>query len=112
MKKLLLKIRLFLLRLRRKTVFFIQGNDVLPHPLNKVEEEQALENLESGSKEAQDLLIEHNLRLIVYIVKRYETNSIFMGDLISIGPIGLIKAINTFKCDKNIETCNLCILLY
>ncbi len=88
----------------RKTVFFIQGNDVLPHPLSKEDEAKALEEFEeTGSKEARDLLIEHNLRLVVYIAKRYETNPIFMEDIISIGTIGLIKAINTFKRDKNIK---------
>ncbi len=85
------------------TVFFIQGNDVLPHPLSKEEEHAALLLLESGDVGARDLLIEHNLRLVVYIAKRYETNPIFMEDLISIGSIGLIKAVNTFKMDKNIK---------
>ncbi len=85
------------------TIFFIQGNDVLPHPLSKEEEELALKELEEGSLQARDRLIEHNLRLVVYIAKRYETNPIFMEDLISIGTIGLIKAINTFKRDKNIK---------
>lgn len=88
----------------KNTVFFIQGNDVLPHPLSREEEQEALRKFEEeGSKEARDLLIEHNLRLVVYIAKRYETNPIFMEDLISIGTIGLIKAINTFKRDKNIK---------
>lgn len=85
------------------TVFFIQGNEVLPHPLSKEEEERALDALQDGSKEARDLLIEHNLRLVVYIAKRYETNPVFMEDLISIGTIGLIKAVNTFRKDKNIK---------
>lgn len=87
----------------KNTVFFIQGSDVLPHPLNRQEETEALEKWEDGDMEARDILIEHNLRLVVYIAKRYETNPIFMEDLISIGTIGLIKAINTFKRDKNIK---------
>lgn len=84
-------------------VFYIQGSDVLPKPLSKDEEAKALEDLENGCEEARNLLIEHNLRLVVYIAKRYESNPIFMEDLISIGSIGLIKAVNTFKRDKNIK---------
>lgn len=87
----------------QRSVLFIQGGDVLPHPLSKEEETQALIELENGSVEARNRLIEHNLRLVVYIAKRYETNPIFMEDLISIGTIGLIKAVNTFKRDKNIK---------
>lgn len=84
-------------------VYFMQGNEVLPKPLSKEEEEEALIAFENGDKQARDKLIEHNLRLVVYIAKRYETNPIFMEDLISIGSIGLIKAVNTFKRDKNIK---------
>ena len=85
------------------SVFYIQGSDVLPKPLEKEEEQAALIALEHGDEEARNTLIEHNLRLVVYIAKRYETNPIFMEDLISIGSIGLIKAVNTFKRDKNIK---------
>lgn len=95
--------RLKLILLRKKDVFFIQGNDVLPHPLSKELEQEAIERWQKGDIEARDKLIEHNLRLVVYIAKRYETNPIFMEDLISIGTIGLIKAVNTFKTDKNIK---------
>ena len=84
-------------------VFYIHGSDVLPKPLEKEEELEALMALENGDEEARNKLIEHNLRLVVYIAKRYETNPIFMEDLISIGSIGLIKAVNTFKRDKNIK---------
>lgn len=83
--------------------WYIQGSDVLPKPLEKDEELAALIALENGDEEARNKLIEHNLRLVVYIAKRYETNPIFMEDLISIGSIGLIKAVNTFKRDKNIK---------
>ncbi len=76
---------------------------MLPHPLDKQQEQQALIDWENGDRSARDKLIEHNLRLVVYIAKRYETNPIFMEDLISIGTIGLIKAVNTFKRDKNIK---------
>lgn len=86
-----------------KAVYYIQGSDALPQPLNKEEETAALIALEDGDEEARNTLIEHNLRLVVYIAKRYESNPIFMEDLISIGSIGLIKAVNTFKRDKNIK---------
>lgn len=84
-------------------VYYIQGSDALPQPLSKEAETEALIALENGDLEARNTLIEHNLRLVVYIAKRYETNPIFMEDLISIGSIGLIKAVNTFKRDKNIK---------
>lgn len=86
-----------------QSVYYIQGNDVLPQPLSKEDETQALIALENGDEQARNTLIEHNLRLVVYIAKRYENNPIFMEDLISIGSIGLIKAVNTFKRDKNIK---------
>lgn len=84
-------------------LYYMQGHDVLPQPLSKEEEEKALIAWENGDEEARSSLIEHNLRLVVYIAKRYETNPIFMEDLISIGSIGLIKAVNTFRRDKNIK---------
>lgn len=84
-------------------VYYIQGSEVLPQPLSLKEEKEALLKWEKGDIEARNLLVEHNLRLVVYIAKRYETNPIFMEDLISIGSIGLVKAVNTFKMDKNIK---------
>lgn len=84
-------------------LLYMQGHDMLPQPLDKKAEEEALIAWENGDEEARTLLIEHNLRLVVYIAKRYETNPIFMEDLISIGSIGLIKAVNTFRRDKNIK---------
>ena len=84
-------------------LLYMQGHDVLPQPLDKKTEEESLIAWENGDEEARTLLIEHNLRLVVYIAKRYETNPIFMEDLISIGSIGLIKAVNTFRRDKNIK---------
>jgi len=86
-----------------RQVYYIQGSDALPQPLSKEEETAALIALENGDADARNTLIEHNLRLVVYIAKRYESNPIFMEDLISIGSIGLIKAVNTFKRDKNIK---------
>lgn len=104
MKKLLEKIWTMIWKRKSEGyVYYIQGNDVLPQPLSKEEELAALIALENGDEEARNTLIEHNLRLVVYIAKRYETNPIFMEDLISIGSIGLIKAVNTFKRDKNIK---------
>ncbi len=88
---------------QEQEVYYIQGSDVLPQPLNAQEEKEALKRWEDGDLEARNLLVEHNLRLVVYIAKRYETNPVFMEDLISIGSIGLVKAVNTFKSDKNIK---------
>ena len=95
--------RFLFVKNEESSVFYIQGSDVLPKPLEKEEEQAALIALEHGDEEARNTLIEHNLRLVVYIAKRYETNPIFMEDLISIGSIGLIKAVNTFKSNKNIK---------
>lgn len=82
---------------------YIQQKEGLPQPLSSEEEKKALLLLDKGDGQARNLLIEHNLRLVVYIAKRYETNPQPMEDLISIGTIGLIKAVNTFKTDKNIK---------
>ena len=84
-------------------VFYIGGSDTLPPPLGKAEEEQAIAGLEAKDEAARRLLIEHNLRLAVYISKRFENTGINIEDLISIGTIGLIKAVNTFKSGKNIK---------
>ncbi|WP_147585177.1 RNA polymerase sporulation sigma factor SigE [Beduini massiliensis] len=86
------------------SVFYIGRNDILPSPLNAEEEMQALIELSQGSLSARDQLIEHNLRLVVYVAKKYDNaNNGGIEDLISIGTIGLIKAVNTFKMDKNIK---------
>lgn len=103
MKQWLKRLIAFFNRRNGNQTYYIQGSDVLPKPLSKEEEAQALKRWEDGDYEARNTLIEHNLRLVVYIAKRYETNPIFMEDLISIGSIGLIKAIHTFKSDKNIR---------
>ncbi len=84
-------------------VFYIGGSDVLPPPLKGKEEQAALEDLENGREAAKQLLIEHNLRLVVYIARRFENTGIHLEDLISIGTIGLIKAIGTYRRDKNIK---------
>lgn len=86
-----------------KSVFYIGGSEVLPPPLKGEEERKALEALEEGDETAKRNLVEHNLRLVVYIAKRFENTSTGMEDLISIGTIGLIKAIGTYRLDKNIK---------
>ena len=87
----------------KQTVFYIGGSDVLPAPLKGQAEQDTLERLESGDEEAKQLLIEHNLRLVVYISRRFENTGVNLEDLISIGTIGLIKAISTYRRDKNIK---------
>ena len=85
------------------TVYYIGGTDVLPPPLKGAEEQQALEQLEQGSEDAKQRLIERNLRLVVFIARRFENTGINLEDLISIGTIGLIKAVGTYRRDKNIK---------
>ena len=87
----------------RSGLFYIGGSDVLPPPLEREEEEKAITAMENGDEAAKRLLTEHNLRLVVYISRRFENTGINLEDLISIGTIGLIKAINTFRSDKNIK---------
>ena len=84
-------------------VFYIGGSDVLPAPLKGEAETQALLALETGDENARQLLIERNLRLVVFIARRFENTGVNLEDLISIGTIGLIKAINTYRCDHNIK---------
>ena len=84
-------------------VFYIGGCDVLPAPLKGREEQDVLEALEQGSESAKSKLIEHNLRLVVFIARRFENTGINLEDLISIGTIGLIKGISTYRRDKNIK---------
>ncbi len=85
-----------------KGVFYINGPDVLPPPLT-IEEESAIIGRLEEDEEARITLVEHNLRLVVYIAKKFENTGVGIEDLISIGTIGLIKAINTFRSDKNIK---------
>lgn len=84
-------------------IHYIGGSDTLPPPLSREEEAEMLARLEEGEEAPRAILIEHNLRLVVYIARRFENTGIPIEDLISIGTIGLIKAINTFKTDKNIK---------
>ena len=84
-------------------IFYIGGSDVLPPPLKGKDEQDALEAMEQGSEPAKQLLIERNLRLVVFIARRFESTGINLEDMISIGTIGLIKAIGTYRRDKNIK---------
>lgn len=86
------------------SIFYIGGTDVLPEPLTNDEEAEIISLLGTDEDEiAKSKLIERNLRLVVYIARKFENTGVNVEDLISIGSIGLIKAINTFKCDKNIK---------
>ena len=86
----------------RKGVYYVNGPDVLPAPLTPEEEAAALSRLPEDDA-ARASLIEHNLRLVVYIARRFESTGAGLEDLVSIGTLGLIKAINTFRADKNIK---------
>ncbi|MBR4864997.1 MAG: RNA polymerase sporulation sigma factor SigE [Oscillospiraceae bacterium] len=86
-----------------KGIYYIGGADVLPPPLKGEEERSAIDRLEQGDEGAKQLLIERNLRLVVFISRRFENTGINLEDLISIGTIGLIKAISTYRSDKNIK---------
>ena len=104
MKNLLMQIRLWLLRIvRRDKVMYIGGSDTLPQPLTRAEEAELIARMGHGDFSVRQTLIERNLRLVVYLARRFENTGINMEDLISIGTIGLIKAINTFRADKNIK---------
>lgn len=84
-------------------VFFVGATDKLPPPLNKEDELKYLILCQQGDEEARNILIEHNLRLVVFLAKKYENTTYDIEDLVSIGSIGLIKGINTYKIDKNIK---------
>ena len=84
-------------------IMYIGGSDVLPAPLRPEDERHAIEALAAGDETARQTLIEHNLRLVVYIARRFENTGVNLEDLISIGTIGLIKAVNTFTPERNIK---------
>ena len=88
---------------RENQVYYIGGSDILPPPLKGCDEQAALEGLQQGEEWAKQKLIEHNLRLVVFIARRFESTGISLEDLISIGTIGLIKGVNTYRLDKNIR---------
>ena len=89
--------------LSKNAVYYIGGPDILPPPLKGQDEQDALIALEQGEETAKHKLIEHNLRLVVFIARRFENTGVNIEDLISIGSIGLIKAVNTYRRDKNIK---------
>ena len=109
LKKFKLKIREILTKYFSKEknmkfpIFYINGSQTLPPPLSIMEEEKLLEKLEENDEEAKKILVERNLRLVVYIAKKFENTGMDLEDMISIGTIGLMKAINTFKIGKNIK---------
>jgi RNA polymerase sigma-E factor len=103
-----LRLKLFFARLAdivapKKEIFYINGPETLPAPISKDEEQDVFRRLEEGDPEAREILITHNLRLVVYIAKKFESTGINVEDLVSIGTIGLIKAVNTFRPSKNIK---------
>ena len=106
MLKLLNKIRNIILKIKSEegnTVYYVNGPETLPPPLTKEEEQLLMETLAHGDETVREKLIVHNLRLVVYIAKKFENSGVGIEDLVSIGTIGLIKAVNTFRTDKNIK---------
>lgn len=89
--------------LNKTVIFYVGKADVLPEPLSREKEEEYLCLSEQGDQKAKDILIEHNLRLVVFLAKKYENTGVDLEDLVSIGTIGLIKGINTFHRGKNIK---------
>lgn len=100
-KNIVMKLKLIFMS--ENTVFYINGNETLPPPLTKDEEIQIMNKIINGDDNAREPLIVHNLRLVVYIAKKFESPNANAEDLISIGTIGLIKAVNTFSPEKNIK---------
>ena len=98
MKKVLNLIRSIFKKV--SNIFYLGSTDKLPEPLSKSEELKLLKLAKQGDGDARDLLIEHNLRLVVFLAKKYENTGVDLEDLVSIGTIGLIKGINTFNIDK------------
>lgn len=102
-KKLTNAIKYILFRKNNKNIFYINGPETLPAPLSKTQEEEVFLMLETDEENARRILITHNLRLVVYIAKKFESTGIGIEDLVSIGTIGLIKAVKTFCPSKNIK---------
>ena len=100
---MLKKIKDFILKIFSKEIFYVGSLDKLPEPLSKEEEILYVSKMEEGDNYARSKLIEHNLRLVVFLAKKYENTKVDLEDLVSIGTIGLIKGVNTYKLDKNIK---------
>ena len=92
-----------MLALKTKILWYINGPQTLPPPLSEKEEQMIFEGLEKGDKDAREKMIVHNLRLVIYIAKKFESSAVSVEDLTSIGSLGLIKAVNSFKPSKNIK---------
>ena len=103
MNKLILQLKTLFLKLFKGGIYYINGTINLPEPLSLEEEQLLSEKLATGDDTAREKLIVHNLRLVVYIAKKFESSGVSLDDLISIGTIGLIKAVNTFSPEKNIK---------
>lgn len=104
MLKILKKLKLLLAKLNSaETAHYVNGPETLPPPLSKDEELSVVDRLKNGDESVREALIVHNLRLVVYIAKKFENSGVGIEDLVSIGTIGLIKAVNTFCPDKNIK---------
>ena len=106
LKTLWCRLRFYLIDwglIARRGIFYIGGSDTLPPPLEREKEAELIARMDEGDESVRGTLIEHNLRLVAYIARRFENTGIHIEDLISIGTIGLIKAIHTFKPDKNIK---------
>ncbi len=88
---------------KQNELFYVGSLDNLPEPLTKEEEIMYVKKVEEGDTKAREILIEHNLRLVVFLAKKYENTKVDLEDLVSIGTIGLIKGVNTYKLDKNIK---------
>ncbi|MGL4739828.1 MAG: RNA polymerase sporulation sigma factor SigE [Sarcina sp.] len=98
LNRILAKFKIF-----AKDLYYVGGNDTLPAPLTKEEEESLIAKLAAGDEDIRSILIERNLRLVVYIARKFENTGVGVEDLISVGTIGLIKAVNTFNPEKNIK---------
>ncbi|MBV7271911.1 RNA polymerase sporulation sigma factor SigE [Clostridium thailandense] len=98
LNRILTKFKFFI-----KSVYYIGGSDVLPPPLSKKEEDDLVARLVNGDESVRSTLIERNLRLVVYIARKFENTGVNVEDLVSVGTIGLIKAVNTFDPDKKIK---------
>lgn len=103
MIKVIMRLKTLFLKLFKGGIYYINGTINLPEPLSIEEEQQLSESLAEGDDTAREKLIVHNLRLVVYIAKKFENSGVNLDDLISIGTIGLIKAVNTFSPEKNIK---------
>ena len=105
MEKLILFFNKLICRFKmfKKNLYYVGGSDALPPPLSKDEEEELVNKLSNGDEKIRGTLIERNLRLVVYIARKFENTGVYVEDLISVGTIGLIKAVNTFNPEKKIK---------